>query len=101
MRALLSKLFNSAPGEPAEIVHTEPPPLQGADMAIAFFSPQIGGDVHAFLRVSPTRFLFGMLDVAGKRETSVPILEAAQACFLSSGEEIFSAPELNGSDAMG
>src|SRR6202041_1108079 len=100
MRALLSKLFNSAPGEPAQIVHTEPPPLQGADMAIAFFSPQIGGDGHAFLRVSPTRFLFGMLDVAGKRETSVPILEAAHNCFLKSGEQIFSEPELNEPEAM-
>src|SRR5271169_77636 len=100
MRALLSKLFNSAPGEPAQIVHTEPPPLQGADMAIAFFSPQAGGDVHAFLRVSPTRFLFGMLDVAGKRETSVPILEAAHNCFLKSGEQIFSELELNEPEAM-
>lgn len=100
MKALLSKLFNSAPDEPAQIVHTEPPPLQGADMAIAFFSPQAGGDVHAFLRVSPTRFLFGMLDVAGKRETSVPILEAAHSCFLKSGEQIFSQPELNEPEAM-
>src|SRR5277367_2675145 len=100
MKALLSKLFNSAPNEPAHIIHSEPPPLQGADMAIAFFSPQGGGDVHAFLRVGPTRFLFGMLDVAGKRETSVPILEAAHNCFLKSGEQIFSEPELNEPEAM-
>src|SRR5277367_5578516 len=100
MKALLSKLFNSAPNEPAHIIHSEPPPLQGADMAIAFFSPQGGGDVHAFLRVGPTRFLFGMLDVAGKRETSVPILEAAHNCFLKSGEQIFSQPELNEPEAM-
>ena len=90
MKAFFSKLFNASPGEPAQIVHTEPPPLQGADMAVAFFSPQAGGDVHAFLRVSPTRFLFGMLDVAGKRETSAAVLEAAHSCFLNSGEEIFS-----------
>jgi serine phosphatase RsbU (regulator of sigma subunit) len=100
MKALFSKLFNAAPGAPAQIVHTEPPPLQGADMAVAFFSPQAGGDVHAFLRVSPTRFLFGMLDVAGKRETSGGILEAAHSCFLSSAEEVFSAPELNEPEAM-
>src|SRR5277367_168367 len=100
MKALLSKLFNSAPNEPAHIIHSEPPPLQGADMAIAFFSPQAGGDVHAFLRVSPIRFLFGILDVAGKRETSVPILEAAHNCFLKSGEQIFSEPELNEPEAM-
>ena len=46
------------------------------------------------------RFLFGLLDVAGKRETSRPVLQAAQACFRSSAEQLFSAAELNESDAM-
>jgi serine phosphatase RsbU (regulator of sigma subunit) len=100
MKALLSKWFNSAVEEPPQIVHTEPPPLQGAAMSVAYFSPLAGGDFHAFARVSPTRFIFGLLDIAGKRETSGRILDAAQACFRSSAEEIFSAPELNESDAM-
>lgn len=100
MKALLSKLFNSAVEEPPQIVYTDTPPLQGAAMSVAYFSPQAGGDFHAFVRVSPTRFLFGLLDVAGKRETSGAIREAAQACFLSSAEEIFSVPELNESEAM-
>lgn len=69
-------------------------------MAVAYFSSSIGGDFHDFVRVSPHRFLFGLLDVAGKRESSRPILHAAQACFRAAGEEIFSAPELNESDAM-
>jgi serine phosphatase RsbU (regulator of sigma subunit) len=38
--------------------------------------------------------------VAGKRETSGPVLQAAQACFRSSGEELFAGDELNESDAM-
>lgn len=100
MKALLSKLFNSAPAEPAHIEHSAPPPLQGADMAVAFFSPQVGGDFHTFLRVSPTRFLFGMLDVAGKRETGAAVLEAAHNCFQLSAEQIFSARELNEPEAM-
>lgn len=100
MNALLSRFFGSAVEEPRQIVHTDTPSLQGAAMAVAYFSPQAGGDFHAFVRVSPTRFLFGLLDVAGKRETSGPILEAAQACFLASGEDIFSAPDLNESEAM-
>ncbi len=100
MKALLSKLFSSPAGETPEIVHTETPALQGAALAVAFFSPQAGGDFHTFVRVSPNRFLFGLLDVAGKRETSRPVLEAAHSCFLSSAEEIFSAPELNESEAM-
>jgi serine phosphatase RsbU (regulator of sigma subunit) len=101
MKALLSKLgFGSTVEEVSEIVQGESPALQGADLAVAYFSTRAGGDLHDFLRVSPNRFLFGLLDVAGKRETSGPVLKAAQACFRSSGEQLFAADELNESDAM-
>ncbi len=100
MSALLSRLFGSNEDLPPQIVHTDTPPLQGAAMAVAYFSPQVGGDFHTFTRVSPTRFLFGLLDVAGKRETSGPILQAAHSCFHSSAEALFSAEELNESEAM-
>ncbi len=101
MRALLSKLgFGQAAEETPEIVQGETPALQGADMAVAYFSSRAGGDLHDFLRVSPHRFLFGLLDVAGKRETSGPVLQAAQSCFRSAAEQLFQDPELNESDAM-
>src|SRR3977135_3629235 len=101
MAGFLSRLgFGSTVEEVADIVHGDTPALQGADLAVAYFSSRAGGDLHDFLRVSPHRFLFGLLDVAGKRETSAPVLEAAQACFRTSGEEIFSASELNESEAM-
>jgi len=101
MPRLLSRLgFRSSAAEVPEIVQGESPTLQGADLAVAYFSSRLGGDLHDFLRVSPQRFLFGLLDVAGKRETSGPVLQAAQACFRASGEQLFSADELNESDAM-
>src|SRR5271155_471904 len=102
MVGLLSKLgFGSSTEEEVpEIVQGEAPVLQGADMAVAYFSSRAGGDLHDFLRVSPNRFLFGLLDVAGKRETSEPVIQAAQACFRSAAEELFAAEELNESDAM-
>lgn len=100
MKALFSKLFGSDKEEVPHIIHTDTPPLQGAAMSVAYFAPQAGGDFHDFVRVGPSRFVFGLLDVAGKRETSASILEAAKACFRSSAEEIFSAPELNEADAM-
>src|SRR5258708_425178 len=101
MAGLVSRLRSgSTVEEVPEIVQAETPALQGADLAVAYFSSRAGGDLHDFLRVSPQRFLFGLLDVAGKRETSAPVLEAAQACFRSSGEEIFAASELNESEAM-
>ena len=101
MKGLFSKLgFGSSAEEVPQIVQGETPALQGADMAVAYFSLRAGGDLHDFMRVSPNRFLFGLLDVAGKRETSGPVLQAAQACFRSSGEQLFAATELNESDAM-
>jgi serine phosphatase RsbU (regulator of sigma subunit) len=101
MAGLLSRLgFGSTTEEVPEILHGELPALQGADMAVAYFSSRAGGDLHDFLRVGPNRFLFGLLDVAGKRETSGPVLQAAQACFRSSGEQIFAVEELNESEAM-
>jgi phosphoserine phosphatase RsbU/P len=101
MKALLSKLgLGSTAEEAPEIVHGETPALQGADMAVAYFSSRTGGDLHEFLRVSPNRFLFGLLDVAGKREASRPVLQAAQACFRSAAEQLFADDELNESHAM-
>jgi sigma-B regulation protein RsbU (phosphoserine phosphatase) len=101
MATLLARLgFGSTVEEASEIVQGESPALQGADLAVAYFSSRAGGDFHEFLRVSPYRFLFGLLDVAGKRETSGPVLQAAQACFRSSGEQLFAVDELNESDAM-
>src|SRR5229473_414633 len=101
MAGLLSRLgFGTTTEEVPEILQGDSPALQGADLAVAYFSSRAGGDLHDFLRVSPHRFLFGLLDVAGNRETSGPVLEAAQACFRSSGEEIFAASELNESEAI-
>jgi serine phosphatase RsbU (regulator of sigma subunit) len=101
MKALLSKLgFGSKVEEVPEIVHGESPTLQGADMAVAYFSSRAGGDFHDFQRASPTRFLFGLLDVAGKREANAAVLHAAQTCFRSSAEQLFATDDLNESEAM-
>ena len=101
MKALLSKLgFGSTLEEAPEIVQGDAPTLQGANMAVAYFSSRTGGDLHDFLRVSPNRFLFGLLDVAGKRETSAAVIQAAQACFRSCAEQLFADDELNESHAM-
>jgi serine phosphatase RsbU (regulator of sigma subunit) len=100
MSGLLSKLGFGSPAAPPEILLGDIPSLQGANLAVAYFSSRAGGDLHDFLRVSPHRFLFGLLDVAGKRETSAPVLQAAQACFRASGEQLLAAGELNEPDAM-
>ena len=100
MSSLLSRFFRSSEEIAPQIVHADSPSLQGADMAVAYFSSCSGGDFHDFARVSSTRFLFGLLDVAGKRETSQAVRRAAQACFRAAGQELFAADELNEADAM-
>ena len=97
---LPSRLFGRARQGPSELVQPDTPPIQGASIAVAYFAPQTGGDFHAIARVGPGRVLFGLLDVAGKRETCGAILAAARNCFLASGEEVLSAPELNEPEAL-
>ena len=100
MNAVLSKWFGSRVEETPHIMQTDTPPIQGAALSVAYFSPQTGGDFHDFVRVGPTRLIFGMLDLAGKRETCSSVLDAAKACFRTASAEIFSTPELNESEAM-
>lgn len=69
-------------------------------MAVAYFSSRSGGDYSDFARVSPHRFLFGLLDVAGKREASRTVLEAARECFRTAGAALFSAADLNETQVM-
>jgi len=101
MKSLLSRLgFGSAVEEPAQLLHETGPDINGAQLAVAYFSGRAGGDFYEFVRVSPHRLLFGLLDLAGKRDDSRPILTAAQSCFRAAGAELFSDPELNEAEVM-
>jgi serine phosphatase RsbU (regulator of sigma subunit) len=100
MKSLLSRLGFGSVEEPPQLLHESGPDINGAQLAVAYFSGQAGGDFYEFARVSPHRLLFGLLDLAGKRDNSRPILTAAQSCFRSTGAELFSDPELNEAEAM-
>jgi serine phosphatase RsbU (regulator of sigma subunit) len=101
MKRLLSRFgFGSAVEDPPQLVQTTSPDVNGAELAVAYFSGRAGGDFYEIARVSPHRLLFGLLDLAGKRDDSRPILAAAHTCFRSGGETLFSSPELNEAEAM-
>ena len=101
MKRLISRLgLGPAVEKVPETIQGENFALDGADIAVAYFSSRSGGDFHDFVRVGPTRCLFGLLDVAGRREANLGVLQAAQACFRSSGEELFAAAELNEAEVM-
>jgi len=83
-----------------EPVPTVFPKIAGAEIAAVFVGKRVAGDFYDSVRVSPERVLFGLLDVAGRREDNRNILTAAQDIFRNLGTELFSRPDINESDAM-
>lgn len=69
-------------------------------MAVAYFSGGAGGDFFEFVRVSPTRMLFGLMDVAGKRRDNQGICSATERVFCSGSMELLGAADVNESEAM-
>src|SRR5580692_630667 len=93
------------PREPEPLQTLEPatpafPKIDGAEIAATTYGKRAAGDFYDSLRVSPERILFGLLDVAGRRETNQIILSAAQNIFRTVGSELFSRPDFNESEAM-
>jgi serine phosphatase RsbU (regulator of sigma subunit) len=96
-------LFHSSVRGDSRKVEPDPSPfpeIQGAEIAADFLGKRIAGDFYDSIRVSPERILFGLMDVAGRREDNNLILAAAQDLFRSSGAELFSRPDLNEAEAM-
>jgi phosphoserine phosphatase RsbU/P len=83
-----------------ESVPSEFPKVNGAEIAATTYGQRVAGDFYDSLRVSPERILFGLLDVAGRRENNQIILGAAQNIFRTVGAELFSKPDINESEAM-
>jgi serine phosphatase RsbU (regulator of sigma subunit) len=79
---------------------SEFPKIQGAEIAATTYGKRVAGDFYDSLRVSPERILFGLLDLAGRRENNQPILSVAQKIFRTRGTELFAPTDLNESEAM-
>jgi len=96
-------LFQSRVPEPLPAVEPVPgqfPKITGAEIAASTYGKRVAGDFYDSLRVSPERILFGLLDVAGRRENNEVILAAAQKIFRTLGSELFSGSDINESEAM-
>ena len=100
MSALLKLRKKIVAPRAIEPVATEFPTLRGAQIAASFAGQRSAGDFFDSIRVSPSRILFGLLDVAGRRDQNQDILYAAQTVFRESGAELLSPEEANESDAM-
>jgi serine phosphatase RsbU (regulator of sigma subunit) len=99
MRGLLSRRRKSV-SRAIEPVATEFPKLRGAEIAASFAGQRSAGDFFDSIRVSPARVLFGLLDVAGRRDQNQDILYAAQRVFRESGTKLLAPHEANETDAM-
>ena len=56
--------------------HSDVPSLLGAEIAAVYHNHRVAGDFYEFLRVGSARVLFGLFDVAGRREDTREILIA-------------------------
>jgi len=99
VRALfnLGKSRSQAPGD---AIQADVPELRGANVAAVYYGRRMGGDFYDFLRVSPKRVLFGLLDVAGSQEECRPIIAAAQKDFRALGMKLFAEEDINETEAM-
>src|SRR5262249_46908416 len=90
----------ATPAPAVESVPSEFPVIAGAKIAAPTHGKRVAGDFYDSLRVSPERVLFGLIDVAGRRENNQPILSAAQNIFRTLGAELFGRADINESEAM-
>lgn len=98
MRSLFRNRSHESPAiEPLPAVF---PRIEGAEIAAAIAGLRIAGDFYDSFRVSPQRVLFGLLDLAGRREENRGILASAQQTFRTLGTELFSKLDINESEAM-
>ena len=97
MRSLFNHGKSAAPQEPTQAAVPE---LHAAQMAAAFYGERQGGDLYDFVRVTPNRVIFGLLDMAGRLKENQAVVSAAQQTFRTRSPELFSASDVNEADAM-
>ena len=83
-----------------EPVQAPVPELRQAELAAAYYGERQGGDHYDFVRVGPSRVIFGLLDIAGRIEENQPVVSAAQHTFRTRSPELFTAEDVNEADAM-
>jgi sigma-B regulation protein RsbU (phosphoserine phosphatase) len=76
------------------------PLLRGAEIAAVYYNQRVAGDFYEFLRVGSSRVLFGLFDLAGRRQDTREILIAAQNTFRTLAPKLFSGKDFNEAEAM-
>src|SRR5437868_10711714 len=71
------------------------PTLESLQVAAQYKGARMGGDFFEFIPTGPSRLVFVMMDIAGKREEAMHIAAAVQEKFREAATEMFSATEVN------
>jgi serine phosphatase RsbU (regulator of sigma subunit) len=97
-----ARLFGLWPAGPAAVnpLHSDAPALRNAQIAAIYHGLRVAGDFYEFLRASRSRVLFGLFDIAGRREDTREILIAAQKKFRTLAPELFRREDINEPVAM-
>jgi serine phosphatase RsbU (regulator of sigma subunit) len=95
-------LLDPRPLTPSHIdpLHSDIPTLRQAEIAAIYHGQRVAGDFYEFLRVSPSRVLFGLFDIAGRRDDTRQVLIAAQTTLRTLAPQLFAMQDVNESDAM-
>jgi phosphoserine phosphatase RsbU/P len=85
---------------PTDPLHCDTPALRHAEIAAVYSGQRVAGDFYEFLRVSPSRMLFVLLDIAGLRADTREILIAVQKTFRTLAPKLFAGEDFNETTAM-
>jgi serine phosphatase RsbU (regulator of sigma subunit) len=85
---------------PADPLHCDTPTLRGAEIAAVYLGERVAGDFYEFLRVGPSRMLFTLLDIAGRRADTREILIAVQGTLHARAPQLFAGDDFNETSAM-
>ena len=84
----------------SEPLHCSVPALRDAEIAAVYYDHRMAGDFYEFLRAGPSRVLFALLDMAGRRSEVGETLVAAQKTFRTLAPKLFGGEDFNETAAM-
>jgi serine phosphatase RsbU (regulator of sigma subunit) len=74
---------------------TSMPKLESLQVAMQYKGARMGGDFFDFVPAGPSRVVFVMMDIAGKRDEAMHIAAAVQDKFRAAVSEMFAGEEVN------
>src|SRR5438270_9888992 len=75
------------------------PTLDSLQVAMQYRGARMGGDFFDFIEAEPSRLIFLMMDIAGKRDEAMHIAAAVQDKFREAVPELFTGTEVNEAQA--